>query len=119
MNSLEETLKQKTAAVDQVLAQILAVSPLTNPALPNKGNEAFTKQVADLVGRGHDLRDEFESTHKRLIQQQDKLMDDIQPLNELGERVVTQEEIVEIMEKMRVLAEAFNDLENSLKPFIA
>jgi polyhydroxyalkanoate synthesis regulator phasin len=31
-------------------------------------------------------------------------MDDIQPLNELAERVVTQEEVVEIMEKMKILA---------------
>jgi tetrahydromethanopterin S-methyltransferase subunit B len=46
-------------------------------------------------------------------------MDDIQPLNELGERVVTQEEVVEIMEKMRVLSQSFVDLENNLKPFLA
>jgi hypothetical protein len=46
-------------------------------------------------------------------------MDDIQPLNELGERAVKQEEVVEIMEKMKVLAETFADLENNLKPLIA
>lgn len=45
-------------------------------------------------------------------------MDDIQPLNELGEREVKQEEVVEIMEKMKVLAETFGDLENSLKPLV-
>jgi len=43
-------------------------------------------------------------------------MDDIQPLNELGEREVKQEEVVEIMEKMKVLSETFGDLENNLKP---
>ena len=45
-------------------------------------------------------------------------MDDIQPLNELGEREVKQEEVVEIMEKMKVLSETFGDLENNLKPLI-
>ena len=45
-------------------------------------------------------------------------MDDIQPLNELGEREVKQEEVVEIMEKMKVLSEAFADLENNLKPLL-
>jgi hypothetical protein len=45
-------------------------------------------------------------------------MDDIQPLNELGEREVKQEEVVEIMEKMKVLGEAFADLENNLKPLV-
>ena len=45
-------------------------------------------------------------------------MDDIQPLNELGEREVKTEEVVEIMEKMKVLSEAFADLENNLKPLI-
>ena len=45
-------------------------------------------------------------------------MDDIQPLNELGEREVKQEEVVEIMEKMKVLGETFGDLENNLKPLV-
>ena len=45
-------------------------------------------------------------------------MDDIQPLNQLGEREVKQEEVVEIKEKMRVLSETFADLENNLKPLI-
>ena len=45
-------------------------------------------------------------------------MDDIQPLNELGEREVKQEEVVEIMERMKVLSEAFADLENNLKPLL-
>jgi DNA repair exonuclease SbcCD ATPase subunit len=45
-------------------------------------------------------------------------MDDIQPLNELGEREVKQEEVVEIMEKMKTLSETFADLENNLKPLI-
>ena len=43
-------------------------------------------------------------------------MDDIQPLNELGEREVKQEEVVEIMEKMKVLGETFAGLENNLGP---
>lgn len=45
-------------------------------------------------------------------------MDDIQPLNELGEREVKQEEVVEIMEKMKALSETFADLENNLKPLV-
>jgi len=45
-------------------------------------------------------------------------MDDIQPLNELGEREVKQEEVVEIMEKMKALSETFGDLENNLKPLL-
>jgi len=42
---------------------------------------------------------------------QDKLMDDIQPLNELGEREVKAPEIEAIMQKMRVLGGDFDDLE--------
>ena len=118
VNGLEETLKEKTAAVDKTIQDVLAVSPLSHPALPGGGNDAFVKQIADLLGKAHSLRDEFENAHKRLIHQQDKLMDDIQPLNELGEREVKQEEVVEIMEKMKTLSETFADLENNLKPLI-
>jgi len=46
-------------------------------------------------------------------------MDDIQPLNELGEREVKQQEIEEIMEKMKVLGEDFDSLDNEIKPFLA
>jgi|APSaa5957512535_1039671.scaffolds.fasta_scaffold392479_1 hypothetical protein len=41
-------------------------------------------------------------------------MDDIQPLNELGEREVRQAEIEEILEKMRVLGEDFDAFEKEL-----
>jgi len=46
-------------------------------------------------------------------------MDDIQPLNELGEREVKQQEIEEIMEKMKVLGEDFDSLDNEIKPLLA
>ena len=67
VNELEETLKSKTSLIDTTIQSILAVSPLTNPALPNKGNDAFVKQIADLLGKAHSLRDEFEGCHKSLI----------------------------------------------------
>lgn len=38
-------------------------------------------------------------------------MDDIQPLNELGEREVKTPEIETIMEKMKVLGHDFDELE--------
>ena len=69
VNELEEMLKAKTAQVDTVIQSILAVSPLTNPALPTKEDDAFVKQIADLLGKSHNLRDEFENVHKRLINQ--------------------------------------------------
>jgi hypothetical protein len=77
VNELEELLKQKTAMVDATIQSVLAVSPLTNPALPTKEDDAFVKSIADLLGKAHTLRNEFENVHKRLINQQDKLMDDI------------------------------------------
>ena len=43
-------------------------------------------------------------------------MDDIQPLNELGEREVKTPEIQAIMEKMRVLGQDFDELERLILP---
>jgi hypothetical protein len=34
VNELEETLKERTAHIDEVISQISSVSPLNNPALP-------------------------------------------------------------------------------------
>lgn len=67
VNELEETLKEKTASLEVTIQSILAVSPLNNPALPSKGNDAFIKQISDLLGKAHSMRDEFENVHKRLI----------------------------------------------------
>ena len=69
VNELEELLKTKTAMVDATIQSVLAVSPLTNPALPTKEDDAFVKSIADLLGKAHTLRDEFENVHKRLIHQ--------------------------------------------------
>lgn len=43
VNELEETLKAKAAETETVIQQVVAVSPLTNPALPTGGNDAFIK----------------------------------------------------------------------------
>jgi hypothetical protein len=67
VNELEEILKTRTAETDAVIQSVLAVSPLTNPALPDKEEDQFVKQIADLLGKAHTLRDEFENVHKRLI----------------------------------------------------
>jgi len=87
-NKLEALIKEKIAKLDAVLAKIHLVSPLQNPALPTDKVDDFIVGVAEKLERANKLKIEFDERLKKQIQMHDKLMEDINPLNELGEREV-------------------------------
>lgn len=68
------------------------------------------------MDNAQNLLQEYRDCQASLVKLQDKLMDDIQPLNELGEREVKTPEIETIMEKMKVLGHDFDELERLIIP---
>lgn len=119
VNKLEELLKTKIGECDALIQKVTNVSPLEQPGIEGKASERFVKIVSDNMDKAQGLLQEYRDCQASLVKLQDKLMDDIQPLNELGEREVKTPEIEAIMEKMKVLGIDFDELERLIAPLAA
>ena len=90
---MEEKLADHLKKLDDIFKALDTVSPVNNPSPGSRDNADFLKDVSGGFDKANASRDKLEGLKKRLEAAKDKHNEDIQPLNELGDREVKQPEI--------------------------
>jgi predicted nucleic acid-binding Zn-ribbon protein len=98
IKTVEAGLIEAIAKVADALAKIEDASPLNYPSSKETPNKDFIEGISKLNNKGHDLQNRLEGLQEQTGELKDKLMDVIQPLNELGDREVKTPEIQKILD---------------------
>lgn len=92
----EAEICDQLAKNDEIIAKLERASPIENPSV-NSDNAEFVKAISNYTNDAHANRNALEKMQAKLSDAKDKLVNDIQPLNEISEREVKQPEIEKIL----------------------
>mmetsp|Transcript_21886 Transcript_21886/g.33965 ORF Transcript_21886/g.33965 Transcript_21886/m.33965 type:complete len:500 (-) Transcript_21886:2632-4131(-) len=116
INTLDNQIGQQLDKVEDILTRLETVNPLENPSPSDKDNKEFLELVQAKVAEGNELRDDLEKKRENLSNTRDKLINHVQPLNELGEREVKKPEIEEILKGLDTINDELRAQERDLVP---
>ena len=90
---LEKSIGESLKKADEVIAKLDHASPLAHPSSAKQNNAEFLNQISAKLDKAFEVRTQIEAAKARLNSAKDELQEDIEPLNQLGDREVRQPEI--------------------------
>lgn len=114
LKSIDANLNDQLAKVEAALEKLQDAGPINNPSSSERDNKDFLKKVQALIDQGEKLRGQLEDIQQDMQESKDRLMDVIQPLNELGDREVKTPEVQQILEKLKEIEKELKDTEGEL-----
>ena len=93
LKAIDANLNDQLAKVEAALEKLQDAGPINNPSSSERDNKDFLKKVQDLTVQGEKLRAQLEDIQGDMQECKDRLMEVIQPLNELGDREVKTPEV--------------------------
>ena len=106
---MEVEVSGELEKIDDVVLKLEEASPIANPSSSFAQNQNYVKEISKNLDKAHNLRDQLEEVFDKVIQNKDKLMAIIQPLNELGDREVLQPEIAKIIDNLKNIFKQLQD----------
>jgi len=116
LKGTEAKLADLLAKTDDTIAMLEDAGPVAKPSMGGSDNEDFVKAIGDQLDKAHKTRDDLEKAQEKLGDIKAKLGEDIQPLNELGDREVTTPELEKILDSLKNVDSGLNDLNDDLLP---
>jgi hypothetical protein len=105
IDRLDGALGEQLLILDEIVKKLESVNPIVNPTPAGTDNGSFLAQVSKMLDRAHKLRAEAEAGRGRLRATRDKLINIVQPLNELEEREVKEPELAAILKALDTINE--------------
>lgn len=105
IDRLDGVLGEQLLILDEVVKKLETVNPIVNPTPAGTDNGNFLAEVSKKLDRAHKLREEAEAGRGRLRATRDKLINIVQPLNELEEREVKEPELAAILKALDAINE--------------
>lgn len=118
VKQLEKSIGESLKKADEIIAKLDHASPLAHPSSAKQNNAEFLNQISGRLDKAFEARTQVEAAKARLNSAKDELQEDIEPLNQLGDREVRQPEIERVKAALRQVSEELADLGTDLSPCI-
>lgn len=113
---LDNVLDRQLTNLGDIIGRLDSVNPINNPTPSGKENSAFLNEIQDKLDLANNLRDELEKMQEKLSATRDKMINHVQPLNDLNEREVTRPEIEEILKSLDSINDNLMNQERDILP---
>jgi hypothetical protein len=114
LKNIDTNLNEQLTKVESAIEKLNDAGPINNPSSSDRDNKAFVKKVQELTEQGEKLRTDLEGIQQDMQDAKDRLMEVIQPLNELGDREVKTPEVQKILEKLKGIEKELKECEAEL-----
>ena len=118
IDRLDTVCETQLGKLEVIIARLDTVNPINAPSSSGIDNSQFLDEVSRKLDKANKYRDNIESLRNRLGQNRDRLINVVQPLNELAEREVKEPEIGRILKALDEMNEQLGSLDREIMPKI-